>query len=300
LKSTRKFLINIVGPTASGKTALAIELAKVFSTEILSSDSRQFYKEVSIGTAKPSKEELAQVKHHLINSHSVSETYNAGQFARDAEKIILSLFKSNNVVIVVGGSGLYIKALTNGIDPGAEANEKLRAELKAGFEKNGIEFLQARLRSISEEIFNQVDSRNPQRLMRAIEKAESKALIGATKEEEKEYSIITIGVNLPREELYQRINKRVDAMIEAGLEAEAQKMLPYRNTYAMQTVGYKELFSFFDGEISREKAIELIKQHTRQFAKRQITWFKNQTDAKWFSPSDISEIIRLIRIRMEE
>lgn len=300
MKSTRKFLINIVGPTASGKTALAIELAKVFSTEILSSDSRQFYKEVSIGTAKPSKEELAQVKHHLINSHSVSETYNAGQFARDAEKIILSLFKSNNVVIVVGGSGLYIKALTNGIDPGAEANEKLRAELKAGFEKNGIEFLQARLRSISEEIFNQVDSRNPQRLMRAIEKAESKALIGATKEEEKEYSIITIGVNLPREELYQRINKRVDAMIEAGLEAEAQKMLPYRNTYAMQTVGYKELFSFFDGEISREKAIELIKQHTRQFAKRQITWFKNQTDAKWFSPSDISEIIRLIRIRMEE
>ena len=270
-----KYLVNIVGPTAVGKTAVAIKLAKHFKTEIISSDSRQFYKEVSIGTAKPTVDELSQAPHHFINTLSVTEKYSAGDFERDALPLIEGLFKDHTLVIMVGGSGLYSKAVIEGLDKLPEGNEALREELHTLFTNEGLEGLQKRLKQISPDTFENTENQNPQRLMRAIEIAETPTPFKTKEKVTRPFATIQIGLNLPREVLYQRINERVDMMMQLGLLKEVESIVKYRDTYAMQTVGYKELFAYLDGELPLDKAIELIKQHT-----------------KWYEPTATGEIIK--------
>jgi len=291
----KKYLISIVGPTAIGKTALAIELAKHYKTVILSADSRQFYKEISIGTAKPSIEELNEVPHYFINNKSVNETYSAGDFERDALNLLAELFLEKDIVILVGGSGLYIKALWEGLDEMPPLDEVLRKEIIDDFEKKGIEFLQEKLKVLNNEKFEKIDRQNPQRLMRAIEiELQNKTFKSDQIKAPRFFETIKICLNTNREILYDRINKRVDSMIENGLLKECEQMIEFRNNYALKTVGYSEVFDFFDGTISLEKAIELIKQHSRNYAKRQVTWFKREIDLNWFEPHEKAKIIEFV------
>ena len=291
----KKYLISIVGPTAIGKTALAIELAKYYKTVILSADSRQFYQEISIGTAKPSKDELNEVQHYFINNKSVVDTYSAGDFERDALKLLAELFKEKDVVILVGGSGLYIKALWEGLDEMPPLNEELRKSIINDYETNGIGYLQYKLHALNPEKYKKIDTQNPQRLMRAIEMEEQNKTFKSTQiKTPRFFKTIKICLNTNREILYDSINKRVDSMIENGLLKECEQMMEFRNNYALNTVGYAEIFSFFDGNISMEKAIELIKQHSRNYAKRQITWFKRELDLNWYEPNEISKIIEYL------
>jgi tRNA dimethylallyltransferase len=297
LNTKSKYLISIVGPTAVGKTALAIKVAKHFHTEIISADSRQFFSEMNIGTAKPSSEELAQVKHHFIGNVSIKTLYSAGDFERDAINKLNELFLQNNIVAIAGGSGLYTKSVIEGLDALPKADEKLRTELQIIFDENGIEPLREILEKLAPEKFYKMDNRNTQRVMRAIEifsqpKIEIEAKIV------RNFIPIKIGLNLDRTILYERINKRVDQMFADGLLDEAKYLYQYRNLNALQTVGYSELFDFFDGKHSLEKATELIKQHTRNFAKRQLTWFKKENEMNWFEPTDVEGIINFIAERV--
>lgn len=289
----KKYLISIVGPTAVGKTALAIELAKHFKTVILSADSRQFYKEISIGTAKPSQEELNAVKHYFIDNKSVTETYSAGDFERDALDLLSNLFQENNIVILVGGSGLYIKALWEGLDEMPPVDEALRQELITNFEQNGITYLQEKLRELDAHKLENLDAQNPQRLMRAIEITSQNITLNKTKPK-RPFEVIKICLNKDREQLYDTINKRVDIMIKNGLLKECEQMVAFKNHYALKTVGYTEIFEFFDGIHSLPKAVELIKQHSRNYAKRQITWFKRETNLHWFEPNETTKMIDFI------
>ena len=289
-----KKLICILGPTAVGKTAVAIELAKHLNTEILSADSRQFYQELSIGTAKRSAKELAAVQHHFIGHISIHQSYSAGDFERDALKRLEELFKKHNVVVAVGGSGLYVKALLEGLDKMPEGDEQLRNELYQLFESNGINALQERLIQVSPESASAIDMNNTQRVMRAIEIAEGGGLNKDIIKQPRAFQTLEIILNRPREILYNRINKRVDEMIAAGLIDEAKQLLPHKDLYALQTVGYTELFEAFEGKMTTEQAITLIKQHSRNYAKRQITWFKRQSNAHWFEPEQLNEIFTCV------
>ncbi|MFM6983355.1 MAG: tRNA (adenosine(37)-N6)-dimethylallyltransferase MiaA [Chitinophagaceae bacterium] len=272
-----KNIIAVLGPTAVGKTDKAIELAIEHQCPVISCDSRQLYTELNIGVAKPDADQLAKVKHYFISNISIHEHYTAGRYAADARQLINQLFDTFDTLVVVGGTGLYIKALLEGLDQLPERNEALRDELDNSLEKEGIETLQKRLREKSEEIYAKTEILNPQRLIRAIEIAEGRTIrntdIPAFKYP---FELKTIVMEMERERLYERINLRVDMMIEAGLEEEARGLYSMRELNALQTVGYSEWWPFFEGEYSREKAIELIKQHSRNYAKRQITWFKNQ------------------------
>ncbi len=293
-KKFKHTLIVIVGPTAVGKTAMAIQLAKAFNTEIISADSRQFYRELEIGTAKPSLQELNEVSHHLINSHSYTELVDAGTFERLALEKANELFKIHNELVVVGGSGLYIQALCDGLDPVDIRDDELREELS---EKSLVE-LQDQLRTLDPEYFDVVDQQNPQRLMRAIEiilktgKKYSEQRTGQKKA--REFNIIKIALSDDREELYNRINQRVDLMVEKGLEAEALSFHAYKNHYTLQTVGYSEWFDYFEGKTTREEAIELIKRNSRRYAKRQLTWFRRDPEIKWFKPNEFDKIHQYI------
>jgi tRNA dimethylallyltransferase len=293
-----KFLISILGPTAVGKTTMAIKVAQVFNTHIISADSRQFYKEVSIGTAKPSVAELASVPHHFINTQSIANNYTAGDFSRDANQLMKNLFNTYNSLVLCGGSGLYIKALTEGIDNLPVANEKLRTELRQQFEMNGIGYLQQRLFELDAVALQHIDIQNPQRLMRAIEIAMGMSPTTDKAKSNTFFHHIPIGLDLPREELYQKINTRVDEMMQNGLLDEVRSILPYRHTYAMKTVGYTELFDYFDGVYPLQKAVELIKQHTRNYAKKQLTWFRKTNGIKWFHPSDYDGVCEYVKSRM--
>ncbi|MFA6259879.1 MAG: tRNA (adenosine(37)-N6)-dimethylallyltransferase MiaA [Bacteroidia bacterium] len=299
MSTSKKYLINIVGPTAVGKTALAIKLAKHFHTEILSSDSRQFYRELSIGTAKPSPDELQEVPHHFINSLSVTDLYSASDFERDALALLQTLYSKYDVVVMVGGSGLYIKALLEGLDPAAGRDESLRKELKELHEQQGIEVLQERLKAADPTAYETVALQNPQRVMRAIEMAELSLIVVKKETTKRPFIPLSIGLDLPREQLYERINQRVDQMMLQGLTDEVKSMSAYRQTYALQTVGYKELFSFLDGSIPLQQAVSLIKQHTRNYAKRQLTWFRRDKSICWFSPEQENEIIQQINNRID-
>jgi tRNA dimethylallyltransferase len=293
-----KTLIIIAGPTAIGKTALAIKLAQHYKTEIISADSRQFYKEMSIGTAKPSIEELKAAKHHLIDSHSVLNQFNAGDFEKESIKIINDLFINHNEVIMVGGSGLFINAVCYGLDPLPVASEEVREKLNKQFEDNGITFLQDKLKTIDPEYFAQVDINNPQRIIRALEVYESTgktfSSLRTNNKKQRPFNIIKIGLNSDREELYQRINLRVDEMVKNGLFEEVESLKTYQHLNALNTVGYSEIFDFLDGKCSREEAIEKIKQNTRRFAKRQLTWFNKSDDIKWFAPNQFEAIIQYL------
>jgi len=292
----KKTLLCILGPTAVGKTATAIKLAQALNTEIISADSRQFFKEINIGTAKPSDKELTQAKHHFIGHLSIHQPYSAGDFERDALLKLSELFKQHDVVIAVGGSGLYVKALIDGLDDMPKADENLRNELNQLFATQGIEPLQQQLLLLNPDLYNQTEILNPQRVMRAIEIALAikNGFVPNTKKHKRNFNVIKVVIDLPREVLYDRINKRVDVMMQQGLLNEAQSMLPHRDNYALQTVGYKELFEYFDGIHSLEKAVDLIKQHSRNYAKRQITWFKKEAPDFWFSPDQTQEILALL------
>ena len=297
--ATTPLLICVVGPTAIGKTALGIKIAKHFSTEIISADSRQFFREMTLGTAVPSAEELATVRHHFIQSHSVFEPYSVGAFERDALGRLKELFKKNDVVVLVGGSGLYVDAVVKGLDNFPTVSKEIRIQLMAAFEKHGLDELQQELKEKDPVYFKTVDIHNQHRVIRALEiirgtgKPFSSFLNqGAT---ERKFKTIYVGLTAERALLYERINQRVDIMLENGLLEEAKTLYPHKELNALQTVGYRELFQFFDGSISKEEAISEIKKNTRRFAKRQGTWFRKNEAIQWFHfNTPISEILAFI------
>ena len=293
-----KTLIVVVGATGSGKTDISLRLATHFAAPIISTDSRQFYRGMAIGTAQPSREQMERVEHHLVDCLDVSEEFNCGTYERVAMERLNELFEKHDTVVAVGGSGLYIKALCEGMDDLPDAEPALREELLRRLETEGLESLVEQLRELDEEYYNEVDRCNPQRVLRAVEVClttgvpYSSLRKGATKK--RNFGIVKVGVEYPREELYDRINRRVDMMMEAGLEAEARAMLPYRNLNALQTVGFSELFDYFDGTISKAEAIELIKRNSRRYAKRQMTWFRRDKEIRWFVKPNAEEVIEYL------
>lgn len=295
---THKLLIVVAGPTAVGKTALAIDLAKKYNTEIISADSRQVYRELTIGTAKPDLKELALVKHHFINSHSISDEYDAASFGNDALAVINELFKTHDKVIMCGGSGLYIKAVCEGFDDIPEIPGQIRERLITNFEAHGITWLQEQIHERDPEIALSIDMQNPHRMMRALEvkigTGQSIASFQTKKKLNHAFAIAKIGLELPREILYDRIDKRMDEMIEAGLFDEAKNVSQYKNANALQTVGYQEIFDFMDGLYDYDEAVRLLKRNSRRYAKRQMTWFKRDPAFHWFAPDDVKAILDYI------
>lgn len=289
-----KTLVSVVGPTAVGKTTAAIQLATYFKTEIVSADSRQFYREMNIGTAKPGNHELALVPHHFINSHAVDAVYSAGDFERDALRLLETLFQTHDVVLLVGGSGLFVRALTEGLDDLPEAPNAIRQQLNAVLADEGLPALQNRLKAIDPQHYAQMDFQNPQRVVRALEVYETTGKSISEFQQQKQaarpFDVITIGLNDDRAVLYNRINQRVDLMMERGLLAEAQSLSAYRHHPALRTVGYAEIFDFLDGVCTLEAAVEKIKQNSRRYAKRQITWFKKYGNTHWFAPKELDKI----------
>lgn len=292
----------IVGPTAVGKTDLSIEIAQKYNTSIISVDSRQFYKELEIGTAKPSIEELDLVPHYFINSHSIKDNYTVGDYEREAIKTIDNLFKEKDVLVAVGGSGLYVNALCNGIDDIPEINQEIRNNLNQEFATNGLENLRIRLKELDLAYYQKVDLDNPQRIIRALE-----VCIGTGKpfssfrtdlQKKRAFEIIKIGLELPREILYDRINQRMDNMLANGLEDEAKKFADYKDRYALQTVGYSEFYDYMDGKTDYEQTIFLLKRNSRRYAKRQLTWFKRDHEIAWFDAKDRNSILEFLSNRI--
>ncbi|MDP5094128.1 MAG: tRNA (adenosine(37)-N6)-dimethylallyltransferase MiaA [Polaribacter sp.] len=298
-----KTLITIVGPTAIGKTALSIELANHFNADVISCDSRQFYKEMTIGTAVPETEELAAASHHFIQNKSIFEEYNVGQFEKDTLETLAVLFSKNPIQLMVGGSGLYVNAVLNGLDDFPDVDPSIREKLKQDLQENGIEYLQSQLKTLDIESFETIAIDNPHRIMRALE-----ICLGTQKpyssfknkqKQARDFHTILIGLTAERAEIYNRINQRVDIMMQKGLLEEAKKLYPYKNLNALQTVGYRELFDHFDGKISLEFAIDEIKKNTRRFAKRQLTWFRKDDRILWFDyKSNYKQIIETISERL--
>lgn len=291
-------LIVVVGPTGSGKTALAVALAQHYGAPIISTDSRQFFRGMAIGTAQPTKEELAAAKHYFIADREVEDDNNCGRYEVEALGLLDRLFQDNDYVVAVGGSGLYIQALCEGMDQLPEGDDVLRNELKERLECEGIETLAAQLRELDPEYADVVDIHNPARVMRALEvcivtgRPYSEQRIGEHKE--RPFDIVKIGTDMPRDILYERINRRVDMMVDEGLVDEARSLYPKRHLNALQTVGYRELFDHFDGKCTMAEAIELIKRNSRRYAKRQMTWFRRDASIGWFSPNDLDDIIAFI------
>lgn len=290
-----KFVISIVGPTGIGKTALSIKLAQYFNSEIISADSRQFFKEMQIGTAAPNTEELNQAKHHFIHHKSIKDDYNVGSFEKEAITLLDTLFDNHNVVIMVGGSGLYIDAVTKGLDDFPKVDTSIRKQLNAELKENGLLSLQHKLNVLDPNSYNSIAIDNPHRVIRALE-----ICIGTgqpyssflNKEKEKRrFNTITIGLEAEREIIYNRINQRVDLMLKEGLQQEVESLKENKHLNALNTVGYKELFNYFEGLWELDFAISEIKKNTRRFAKRQMTWFKKDETIKWFDYEyDLNEI----------
>ncbi len=283
----KPLLICIVGPTAIGKTALSIKVAEHFSCDIISADSRQFYKEMTIGTAVPNKEELETVKHHFIQDRSILNPYSVGDFEKDAIKKLDDLFKKNATAVMVGGSGLYIEAVVKGLDEFPVVPQYIREVLNRDFQEKGIEYLQNELQEKDAEYFNKVDLNNHHRIIRALEicRSQNKAYSSFlnSKPKLRAFKTIYIGLEAPREVVYDRINRRVDQMITDGLIEEAKNLFIHKNKNALQTVGYKEVFDFMEGIATKEEAILNIKKNTRRFAKRQGTWFRKNKNINWFN-----------------
>jgi len=297
--SRKKKLIVLVGPTAVGKTAVAIELAERLGTEIISADARQFYREMSIGTAKPSPEQLARVKHHFIDSHSVAEEYSAGDFERDALALLDRLFREKDRVVMVGGSGLFVRAVCEGLDDLPKAPADLRDDLNRVFQTHGIAPLREKLLAVDPAYCRTADLDNPQRVIRALEvfEATGKPLSSfqRRKTAERPFAITTIGLCGDRKWLYERIGRRVDDMMAAGMVDEVKALLPYRHVPALRTVGYAEIFAHLDGETSLPEAVAKIKQNTRRYAKRQITWFRKYGNTVWMDCDDLDGILAFVK-----
>ncbi len=297
-----KLLITIVGPTAIGKTRLAIALAQHYQTEIISCDSRQFFKEMCIGTAVPEPFELESVKHHFIQHKSIFEPYSVGDFERDAIALLSQLFKNKDVVVMVGGSGLYADAIIKGLDEFPEVSEEIRKRLNEKYAQEGIEYLQKKLEKLDIEQYNRIDTQNPQRMIRALEvclaSGQPYSSFLNKNENKRFFKNIEIGLTADREFVYQRINDRVEQMFEKGLLCEAQDLLPHKNLNALQTVGYRELFRFFEGYSSLDFAIEEIKKNTRRFAKKQYTWFHKNKNILWLDYQiAVEEVVKTIKKR---
>ena len=297
--STRRpTLIVIVGPTGSGKTSLSIDIARHYSAPIISTDSRQVYRGMPIGTAQPTKEELAAAEHHFIADRSIEDDFNCGRYEQEALERLKELFAKHDYVVAVGGSGLYIQALCEGLDALPEADDKLRTELKQRLESEGIESLVKQLKELDPVYAVEADVHNPQRVVRALEvclvsgRPYSELRRGAT--QQRDFNIIKIGTDMPRDILYERINRRVDIMLEEGLLDEVRALLPYRHLNSLQTVGYREFFDYFDGKCSLEESVELVKRNSRRYAKRQMTWFRRDESIAWFAPSDLTAILDFI------
>lgn len=293
-----KKLIVVAGPTAVGKTDIAIKLAQHFNTEVVSADARQVYKELGVGVAKPSDEQLSQVPHHFISSHSIHDHYNAADYGEEALAIIRKLFEKHDVVIMCGGSGLYIKAVLEGFDDVEEIDKSVRDSIIEEYNRKGLSWLQDEVKLRDPEYFEIVDQKNPHRLIRSLELS-----IGTGKKmsewrtrskRQLEFDVVKIGLSLPIEILYDRINKRMDEMIAGGLFDEAKELYKYRDLQALQTVGYREIFAFMDHAYDRAEAIRLLKRNTRHYAKRQLTWFRKDEGFAWFAPNQLNEIINVV------
>lgn len=295
---SRPTLIVVVGPTGSGKSALAVELAKHYGAPIISTDSRQVYRGLPIGTAQPTADELAAAKHYFIADREVEDNFNCGRYEAEALALLEELFKDNRYVVAVGGSGLYVKALCEGMDSLPEADDAVREMLKSRLENEGIGSLVEELRRLDPKYAEEVDLCNPARVMRALEvclttgKPYSEQRSGTVAE--RWFNIVKIGTDMPRDVLYERIDRRVDMMVEEGLVEEARAMYPKRALNSLQTVGYREMFDYFDGTISLAEAIELVKRNSRRYAKRQLTWFRRDESIGWFAPTDLEHIIEFI------
>jgi tRNA dimethylallyltransferase len=296
-------LVVITGPTAVGKTELCVKVAQHFNTEIISADSRQFYKELAIGTAKPTRKEMQNIKHHFIDSHSITEGYNVNDFEKDALSLLENLFQKHQIIILTGGSGLYIDALCEGFDediPGSD--ESIRAELYEMHKKYGIQILQKKLKQLDPEFYKEVDLNNVKRLQRAIEvcmlTGEKYSVIRKGNKQNRPFNVLKIGLDREREELFDRINQRVDLMIDNGLLDEVKSVINFKDKNALKTVGYTELFDFLDNELTLNEAIEKIKVNTRRYAKRQLGWFNKNGNYKWFHPDSLDDIIKHVTLNI--
>lgn len=300
--TTQPTIIIIAGPTAVGKTAFAISLAQHYQTDIISADSRQCYQEMNIGVARPSAEELAEVKHYFIASHSVTDDLNAGSFEKYALTAADEIFQKNKVAVMVGGTGLYIKAFCEGIDPMPVVPDDIRKQVIAGYNDKGLIWLQKELQQKDPAFWEVAEQQNPQRLMRALEvlygTGQSIMVYRTEKKIARPFQIIKIGLELPKEQLHQHIQTRVDQMMEAGLLDEVKALIPFRAHNALQTVGYRELFDHLDGNTSLEQAVTNIKTNTRHYAKRQMTWFKKDTEIQWLQASqdNLSPITSMVQV----
>lgn len=296
--NTKPRLVVVVGPTGSGKTDLAVALAVHYGAPVVSADSRQIYRGLAIGTAQPDSEQLRAAEHHFIASHDIDEDFNCGQYEVQALALLERLFSRHDTVIAAGGSGLYVKALCEGLDDLPAADQQLRERLTRRMADEGVAVLAEELRQLDPEYYATVDRCNPARVQRALEvciqtgRPYSQQRSGVQRR--RPFDIIKIGIDLPREVLYDRIDRRVDAMMEAGLEQEARSVCEYRHLNSLQTVGYKEMFDYFDGRTSLDEAVQLIKRNTRRYAKRQLTWFRRDEQIRWFRPDEREAIFRLI------
>ncbi|VBB48149.1 tRNA dimethylallyltransferase 1 [uncultured Paludibacter sp.] len=293
-----KTLIVILGPTGVGKTDISLHLAEKYRCPIISSDSRQIFKELKIGTAAPAEEEFKRVKHYFIGTHSIFDTYSAGRYEEDAIKLLNKLFKMHDVVLLVGGSMMYIDAVCNGMDNIPQVKSEIRRFWQKEYAEKGLEFIQNELKRLDEKHYSEVDLKNPKRILHALEictqtgKTFSEFRTGHRKQ--RDFNIIKIGLNRPRTELYERINQRVDMMMQQGLLDEARPLYPYKHLNTLNTVGYKELYKYLDGDWTLDFAVNMIKQDSRHYAKRQLTWFNRDTEIHWFHPEEEEKIISFI------
>jgi tRNA dimethylallyltransferase len=297
------FLIVLLGPTGVGKTDISISIAQHFGSEIISADSRQFFREMKIGTAVPSDDQLSTVRHHFVGFLPINEYYSSSLFERDVLKLLPEIFERNHIALMSGGSAMYIDAVCNGIDDIPDTDPMIREKYINKYREEGIAGLRIALKLLDPEHYEKVDLKNPKRIMRALEICESTGRPYSTfltsRRRERDFGIIKIGLERPREELYSRINERVDLMIDAGLEDEARGLFGMRHFNSMNSVGYREFFDFLDGKISRHEAIRLIKRNTRRYAKRQLTWWARDKDIQWFTPDDTGAVISYIEEKMK-
>lgn len=300
----QKYLIVIAGPTAVGKTKVAIEIAKYFDTDIISADSRQIFRELNIGVARPSEEELNTVKHYFIANKSIDEYVSAGTYEREVLELLNTLYQKKDIVVLCGGTGFYTNAVLNGFDEMPKVNPEIRSELNTIFRNEGIVPLQEKLKILDIDSYNTLDIMNPQRVIRALEicigTGKKYSDFKTKKSIERNFMPIKIGLDLPKEILHKNINNRVDKMMEEGFLDEAKSVYEHKKNNALQTVGYKELFDFLDHRTSMEEAVELIKLHTRQYAKRQMTFFKKDKEIQWFAPNEIDNMLQFINIKRLE
>lgn len=293
-----KYLIAIVGPTAVGKTRVALRVAERYKAEIISADSRQVFRELNIGVAKPSAEELSNIRHHFIGQVSIRDDYDAARYGDEALAQVNRLFAVHDFAVLCGGSGLYVKALLEGFDPMPAVPDEVRKKILDAYEANGIEWLQGEVEAGDPDYFDVVDRKNPQRLMRALEVIRAAGMkpsaLRAKNKRILPFKVIMIGLALERSELYKRIEERVDVMVANGLFEEAAQLFPERALNALQTVGYQEIFGHMEGHYDKEEAIRLLKRNTRRYAKRQMTWFRKDKEVKWFHPDEMEAIVKFI------